>query len=306
VTHRRRRPWPDGRQFAFSIIDDTDHATVRRLAPVYALLADLGLFTTKTVWVLPAPEDPHWGDAQTLDDPGYREYILGLQGRGFEIALHGVRGTSSTREVIAEGLARYEAVLGAPPRIHANHAQNADNLYWGAARLPGWRRALGLHGPLAAASAGHDESSPFFWGDLCRERIQYVRGASFADVNTLRCDPWMPYRQVRYPFVKAWFSCSDAARPEDFRRLLATANIDRLAREGGLCIVYTHFGVDGFLDAGGRVEPGVRQALESISRRNVWCRPVGDILDFLAADGVHELSPLEDLRLQLRIRRQRA
>jgi hypothetical protein len=303
---RRRPQWPDCRDFAFTIIDDTDHATLARIRPVYSLLQELGLLATKTVWVLPSPEDAQWGDAETLEDADYRGYVVDLQRRGFEIALHGVRGTSSTRQVIVRGLARYEEVLGHPPRIHANHAGNADNMYWGAARVPRWRRALRLHGTLDPASEGHDETSPHFWGDLCREKVRYVRGACFADVDTLKCDPDMPYRQARYPLVNAWFSCSDAARPEAFRRLLDPENVDRLERDRGLCIAYTHFGVPGFVDERGELDPGIRRILESIARRNGWFRPVGDILDFLGAGAIRELSALDDLRLQLRVRRQRS
>ncbi len=48
--------WPSGKKFAFTIIDDTDHGTVSNLKPVYDLLNELGIKTTKTVWVYP-PRD---------------------------------------------------------------------------------------------------------------------------------------------------------------------------------------------------------------------------------------------------------
>jgi len=40
--------WPNGKRFAFTIVDDTDWAAVERVKPVYDLLARLGLKTTKT------------------------------------------------------------------------------------------------------------------------------------------------------------------------------------------------------------------------------------------------------------------
>ena len=44
--------WPDGKAFAFTIFDDTDFATVEKVGPVYSLLADCGLRTTKSCWVV--------------------------------------------------------------------------------------------------------------------------------------------------------------------------------------------------------------------------------------------------------------
>ena len=96
----------EGKDFAFTIIDATDNATLARIRPIYELLSELGLRTTKTVWVYPAPESKCWGDADTLEDPTYRAYILDLQTLGFEIALHGVHGgaTPATSSSVAWAL----------------------------------------------------------------------------------------------------------------------------------------------------------------------------------------------------------
>ena len=302
---RARVRWPDDRRFAFTIIDDTDHATVDRIRPVYALLADLGLAITKTVWVLPAPEDPRWREGETLDDPRYRDFIVALQARGFEIALHGVRGTSSTREEIRTGLRRYREILGRPPRIHVNHSRNADNLYWGGARLPRWRRRLGLHRGAPAESLGHVPGSPHFWADLCAESVDYVRALSFRGLDTLAHDPFMPYHDGRFPLVKAWFSCSDAGDIHAFRRLMAPANIDALERTGGAAVVYVHFGAPGFVDGNGEVVTDVRNALERISARGGWYRPASEVLDHLRGDRVRRLSFPSRLRLEWRARLER-
>ena len=42
--------WPDGKDFAFTIFDDTDCATYATVRDVYAFLRDCGLRTTKSVW----------------------------------------------------------------------------------------------------------------------------------------------------------------------------------------------------------------------------------------------------------------
>ena len=62
--------FPDGKTFAFTIVDDTDAATVDSVGPVYDLLADRGLRTTKTVWVYPPTVDDELA-GQSLEDPRY-------------------------------------------------------------------------------------------------------------------------------------------------------------------------------------------------------------------------------------------
>src|SRR6202040_3687090 len=44
------RTFPGGKRFALTIIDDTDVATVENLKPIYDLLYESGMRTTKTVW----------------------------------------------------------------------------------------------------------------------------------------------------------------------------------------------------------------------------------------------------------------
>ncbi len=46
--------WPEGKQFAFSVFDDTDLATFENVSGVYALLKDCGFRTTKSCWVFAA------------------------------------------------------------------------------------------------------------------------------------------------------------------------------------------------------------------------------------------------------------
>lgn len=55
MTAQPHIPWPDGKRFAFTIFDDTDHQTLENVPPVYDFLSDLGLRTTKSVWPLKGP-----------------------------------------------------------------------------------------------------------------------------------------------------------------------------------------------------------------------------------------------------------
>jgi len=79
--------FPDGKEFAFTIVDDTDNATVENVKPVYDHLYNCGLRTTKTVWVYP-PQEGNSFTGECLLDENYFQFMKELQERGFEIALH--------------------------------------------------------------------------------------------------------------------------------------------------------------------------------------------------------------------------
>ena len=155
--------FPTGARFAFTIIDDTDVATVENVAPVYRLLEDLGMRTTKTVWPLSCPEgSPNFSSSQTLEDAEYRAFALDLQRRGFEIASHGATMESSDRERTLRGLEIMRATFGSYPLVHANHAGNRENLYWGTSRIdhPVARALYRLMQPNTDAYGGHVPGSP--------------------------------------------------------------------------------------------------------------------------------------------------
>ena len=151
--------FPDGKRFAFTIVDDTDMATLERNRPVYEVLHRYGLRTTKTVWVLDATETDHPANAgDSLNDPDYRAFIEDLRSKGFEIALHGVRGGSSERADIIAGLEEFRRLFGSYPRLHVNHSRNRDNLYWGSARWSiapiRWMYALARDDELCRRGSG--------------------------------------------------------------------------------------------------------------------------------------------------------
>ena len=128
---------------------------------------------------------------------------------------------------------------------------------------------------------GHVEATPYFWGDLAREHIQYVRNFCFPDVNTIRQDPYMPYHDPRRPFVNYWFSSSDGHDVDAFCTLLSPENQDRLERERGACIVYTHFASGFFRD--GQLDRRFVQLMRRLAERNGWFVPASELLDYLRA-----------------------
>jgi hypothetical protein len=120
---------------------------------------------------------------------------------------------------------------------------------------------------------------PLFWGDLCREKIKYVRQFAFAEINTLKICPYMPYHDPTRPYVNYWFASAEGADGGRFIDRLGEANQERLEAEGGACIMYTHFG-RGFY-ANGRLDPRFRALMERLSRRPGWFVPVSTLLDYI-------------------------
>src|SRR4030066_2591278 len=101
--------FPGNKQFAFTIIDDTDGDMIENTRPIYEFLAKLGLLTTKTCWTFP-PRDNFKG--LSLADYRYRQYINKLQRAGFEIALHSVGSGRFTRQDILDGLETFKQFVG--------------------------------------------------------------------------------------------------------------------------------------------------------------------------------------------------
>ena len=285
------RPFPHGRRFAFTIMDDTDVATLANVGPIYRLLDQLGFRTTKTVWPVGCPEGSRdYLESETLEDGAYLDWVLELKSRGFEIAYHGATMESSTRERTERALAMFREHLGEGPRVYANHAHNRENLYWGVERIDDpVLRALyrGITRQPSGYYQGSTPGTPWWWGDLASQ-VTYIRNLTFSDINTTRHNPSMPYQDPRRPAVQWWFSASDADDVRAFNELIAPEAQDRLEREGGACIVATHLG-KGFCQ-GGTVHRETRRLLERLSAKPGWFVPVGELLDWLRLS--RETSPL--------------
>jgi hypothetical protein len=273
---------PGGKRFAFSIVDDTDMATFERAQPLYEVLHRHGLRTTKTVWVRPSTEtdhSPNTGDS--LEDPEYRSFIIDLRDRGFEVALHGVRGGSSERADILAALEEFRTVLGSDPRMHVNHSLNRDNVYWGPQRwsFAPYRWLYSLVGEQRFQ--GEDPSSKHFWGDELQRRITYVNQFTFSDINLMNVTPSFPYHLPDKPLVNLWFPTSNGNNLDEMEKLLSTENLDRLEREGGVCLVYTHLSSGSFNDDEGGAEPRFEALIREVASRDGWFVPASEILDYL-------------------------
>lgn len=293
--------FPDGKRFAFTIVDDTDMATLARNRPVYDVLQRHGLRTTKTAWVLRATEADHPANAgDSMQDPEYLAFLMELRDQGFEIALHGVRGGSSERADVAAGLEEFRQRFDSYPSLHVNHSRNRDNLYWGAQR---WSLApLRWLYRLAKDDhfSGEDPASPHYWGDLARQHIRYVNQFTFSEINLLNVTPSFPYHLPDKPLVARWFPTSNGDNLDQFERLLSAENLDRLEREGGVCIVYTHLGAGSFNTADG-VNPRFEDRIRDVAARDGWFVPASELLDYLSEQPGWRADPGWRERIRLEI-----
>jgi hypothetical protein len=293
--------WPEGKAFAFTIFDDPDYDTVDNVATIYSFLHDIGLQTTKAVWPIKGAGSPRIGGA-TCEDERYLQWMLKLQRQGFEIALHNVTHHTSTREETVRGIEAFHRLFGHYPYSMANHSGCQESIYWESARLSSLQRLIynALHLKLNGrndGSRGHIEASPLFWGDLCLQKIKYVRNFVLGDINTLKACPNMPYHDSVRPYVKYWFASSEGANIESFNAMLSESNQERLSSEGGACIIYTHL-AKGFVE-NGAIHNRFRTLMERIASMNGWFVPVCTLLDFiLQVRGSHVITTRERNELE--------
>jgi hypothetical protein len=185
--------WPEGKSFAFTIFDDTDLATVENCGPVYDLLSDLDMRTTKSVWPLEGTGTPRVG-GMTCEDPGYLTWVKELQQRGFEIGYHLATYHTSPRETTQRALDRFNELFGHDPVSMANHTGCEEGIYWGGDRISGMKRTLyraALKWRGHPAFRGHVEGDPLFWGDLCgshRRKAQRSPPSPAVSPNRIRID----------------------------------------------------------------------------------------------------------------------
>jgi hypothetical protein len=182
----------------------------------------------------------------------------------------------------------------------ANHVGCDEGIYWGDARLEGANRILYnvlTRNARNSRFRGHVEGDALFWGDLCVERIRYVRNFVFRDINTLKACPLMPYHDDAKPFVNQWFASSEGGERTSFNACIDERSQDRLEEEGGGCVMYTHL-AKGFFEHG-RLDPTFRRLMERLAKKDGWFVPTSTVLDHLRArNGGHRISAAERTALE--------
>ncbi len=273
--------WPNGHKFAFTVVDDTDKATIQNVKPVYDLLAGLGMKTTKTTWIFRG-EGPPAHRGSTCEEPDYLRWLLSLQRQGFEIAYHNAAPNTSPREISSLALAKFHEWFGMSQLLFCNHMGCEEDIYWADARLSSWRRLLynmATRGKKIGRFHGHVEGHPLFWGDLCQQHVRYVRNFVFDELDGLAVCPEQPYHDPTRPYVNFWFTSADGANLGLFLENFTTERLKHLEETGGLCIAYTHFAF-GFVE-NGEVNPEFRRRMEFLAALDGWFAPASEILDHL-------------------------
>ena len=295
--------FPGNKSFAFTLLDDTDDSTLENVKPIYRLLRDLGMRTTKTAWPMACPEGSRlYFAAETLQDAHYLEFVKELVDSGFELASHGATMESSSRGRTERGLAFIKKEFDTDFRLHCNHGRNIDNIYWGLGRYqsPPIRLTVNILQRFIKAQqyAGHLNGSHYFWGDLCRERFKYVRNFTFNKLDISNIPPGHPYRIRSTPYVNFWFSTADAPDVNSFNQLVNKESVDEMISNGGYTIISTHLG-KGFV-RDGKVDQQVKDIMTYISKQNGWFVPASNLLDFLL-QGVErtEITALDQFYLEL-------
>jgi len=290
--------WPLNKDFAFTIIDDTDNSTIQNIKPIYDFLHSKGILTTKTVWVF-EPKDKFTG--QCLKHKEYLAFIKDLINKGFEIQIHNVGSGDFTREEIIKGYEEFKEIIGSYPSMHINHASNSDNIYWGYKRFGAiLKNIIKFRYGSKRRFFGDEGDSVYFWGDICKKHIKYIRNRVFLGVNTLKYDPKMPFIEKKKKYSNYWFSSSDGHTVEEFNNLISKKNIDSLKNKKGLCIVYTHF-ASGYIDEHGVLNSDFVANIEYLSKQNGWFVPASEVLDFLLSNKKENLKrkPISGLYLNV-------
>ena len=294
-----RQVWPEGKEFAVAIFDDTDLATLDNVPPVYALLRDLGFRTTKSIWPMRGPDRLHY-PGLTGENRNYLRWIRELLAAGFEIGYHGATFHGSRRPQITMALEKFNELIGHNPYSMSNHSECTENIYWGDHRLSGVHRlAYNLLTGFRNRNRfrGHIEGDEYFWGDLCQDKITYLRNFVYSEINTLKACPWMPYHDPRRPYVNYWYASANGRWVNHFNSLLSEANQDQLEEEGGASIIYTHFAC-GFYEQGA-IDPRFQELITRLSRKNGWFVPVATLLDYLLQqNGHHVITAAQRRRLE--------
>ncbi len=290
----RRIKWPDGKDFAFTVFDDTDRATIENVSEVYSFLADLGFRTTKSVWPIRGNREPPIGGS-TCEDQDYLKWVYNLKEIGFEIGYHNAAFHSSLRHETIRGIDKFVELFGHWPKSMANHADCKENIYWGNYRLTGGNEFiynLLTRYHYNKVFRGHIEGDKYFWGDICKEKVKYVRNFAYADINTLEACPVMPYHDPNRPYVNYWFASSEGPNVDAFNRCIDERNQDRLEEKGGCCIMYTHFAAGFYKD--GKMNSRFKFLMDRLSKKNGWFVPVSILLDYLRKEnGEHVITARE-------------
>ncbi|MFA6235583.1 MAG: hypothetical protein WC824_15550 [Bacteroidota bacterium] len=208
----------------------------------------------------------------------YRVYCKQLVGKGFEICLHGASAGNNRRERQMEAVRLLNDEF-CKQKTYICHSKNADNIYWEdkVTNLQPFKVLLKAYSRNRCS--GEDNSSDYFWGDICYREIDYIRLHRTRRTDTLSLNPSMPYHNREKPYVKYWFSATKRA----IKDCSDDDSLKRLVRNNGLTVLYQYlhrYSDPSTLELDGNFV----RAIENIKRHGeIWVAPVGKVMDRLRA-----------------------
>jgi hypothetical protein len=289
-----KEPWevslyPDGYDFAFTIVHDADSAYSRRLAPLFEAFDDLSFKFTVTVfpfwadWADKGRIWSHWHRLEAPDreffapkavplvDASEREFYKTLAARGHEIGMHSASDTSDTRNDVMRAFEYFRQVFGAHPSVYVEHSAPSNK--------------------EAQANEGANPRSIYYTTDLLNRYGSWVwvdgpgglpdqNRDSFYDVIAANGSPFNGLAVARYGIKKAFMRTGrwKEAGGDGFLQWYSEANIDSLARNGGLALVYTHLDSRWLDPETRKLRGAIQSRLRYIASKPGWFVPAGTIL----------------------------
>jgi hypothetical protein len=301
---KKNLTYPSGKEFAFTILDDTDDTTVKNGRPVYDFLYDLGLRTTKTVWAFDTPlnnRGPYFA-GETLSSPEYLEWVHELANREFELAFHNATMGSSLRKDTIKALNFINKEFGQRVRIHCNHGQNIENLHWGKDRYGSYtiRKLLYFISMFHSYTKfeGNDPESPYYWSDVADKQLSYIRAFTFRNLNCEKNLPGRPFHDSTKQNGPVFFNTTDFSDVSVFNKFVTIDSINKLHQEKGWTIVSTHFGKGFFKN--NKLNTEFKHTMEHLASLPGWFVPASQLLDFISIEkGSHEISKIEKAGMEL-------
>jgi hypothetical protein len=311
-------PYPEGFDFAFTIVHDADNAYSKRLRPLYDVFDALGIKTSITVFAfghLSEKETSLKGDFWSrkgvpLSDSVELEFYKSLTKNGHEIGLHTASDLSDTRDVMIKAFEYFNQKFGYYPPLYVEHrsednleciqreGNNPESNYYVIDILNKYQPWVWCITPSAIPYEGRGEyfnllkdTPKYFNSDLvklyytAKNFIKTGRwNLQFGENHLLIFEnntPFDHYVTARYGLNKTFRRTgrSENAHGAGFLKWYTKKNIDQLAKDRGLAIVYTHLN-SGWLDPETKkMSTDIEDVLTYISEKDVWLAPATKILD---------------------------
>ncbi len=302
-------PYPDGRNFAFTIVHDADSAYSRRLAPLFEVFDEHGMRITATVFALWSHDDvaqevlSKWKNsddsesaffkpgAVPLEDSHEKNFYQRLAVKGHEIGLHSPSEFSDRRGDFIRAFELYKSIFGEFPRTYVEHSR-ANN-------------------KEAQASEGAAPQSPYYSTDLLNLYQSWVwvdgvgaipgpKKEKYYDILASYGSPFNNLAYEKYGILRGFrrtgqWKDSDG---DGFLKWYSKTNIDSLESGRGTALVYTHLNYKWLDPVNRQMREEIRLRLAYVASKDGWFEPAGEILDrFHAIKNVHIIADSVSVRI---------